>query len=181
MHMLGGLEAALFMKQLTNRFEGTKAEAISSFIIPLSLFPLPFLMMCASPSIQIGSAVTLFILGFLRLMLSFFVLLSVIYLMTKTLRDKASLLKFICANNWVCLPVSILYIPPVFMILGGAYSWSTLYPALLCIMGYSYICTGYIAARTLKLPWELAGFITVCALAVNKSTYSLMLWFGGII
>ena len=179
-HLLGALEIALFMPEARARFNNDYNEARRSFLIPLLLFPLTLLLIYFSPESAHKSAGNLALLYGLRLLINWAVFLGVVYMIARKINRKDYFLPFVTANNWITMPTTAAFLPVIWMMTTGSHSWEELYPFMVCLLFYGYGCTAYIAAQTLRIPWELAGFIAVLAMTVNESTLNLVDWVGSL-
>jgi len=179
-NLLGSLEVALFMPIARKRFSTDADEAIRSFIIPTLLLPvtLMFVYMFPKPELADDSANTIALLYSLRMLLTWGMFLGSVYWLTKNLGRKEYFCQFVIASNWLTIPATLIYFPVAWMMLSGAFDWQQMYPFMFSIMIYTYAFTTFMAAYVLRVPWELAGFITMISIMVNNYTADLISFLG---
>lgn len=177
-NMLGCLEIALFMPVAQQRFANNYDEAIKSFIIPILLFPVSLALVYFYPADDMGaaSANTIALLYSLRMAASWALFILAVYIIAREIDRRDLFYKFIIANNWITLPATVVFLPVGMMLMGGHYSWAELYPFMVCLMLYSYAFTAFMVAHILRVPWELAGFITFIGVFVNDQTLDVTRW-----
>ncbi|MBU0799652.1 MAG: hypothetical protein KKA05_01485 [Alphaproteobacteria bacterium] len=177
-NLLGCLEVALFMPIARQRFANSYDEAVRSFIIPILLFPLSLASVYLFPQEQIvgTSANTIALLYSLRIAASWALFLSAVYMIVREIDRRDLFYKFIVASNWITLPATLVFVPVGWMLMSGLYTWQELYPFMACLMLYSYAFTAFMVAYVLRVPWELAGFITFIGVMVNDNTMDAVHW-----
>ena len=179
-NMLGGLEIALFMPIGRTRFGESRDEAIRSFIVPALLFPLTLLAVYLSPrGGGIDSANMISLLYSLRMLAVWVVFFGTVYWIARETDRKKYFYKFVIASNWLTVPASIVFIPVLWLLMNGTHTWQELYPFMICLLLYTYAFTAFMAAYVLRMPWELAGFITFIGMCVNDSTLKVLHWISG--
>jgi hypothetical protein len=99
-----------------------------------------------------------------------------VYWITKEIGRVEHFYKFVIAANWITIPSTILFLPVIYLIHSGAYSWDELQPLTLTLLGYMYLFTAHMAARVLKAPWEIGGFIVIVSMIVDDSTADILYW-----
>lgn len=178
-NLLGCIEVALFMPIARQRFGTSYDEAVRSFIIPILLFPLSLaaVYMYPQPAVAATSPNTIALLYSLRMAASWALFMAAVYIILNEFDRRELMYKFIIANNWITLPATLVFVPVGWMLMSGAYEWADLYPFMLCLMLYSYAFTAFMVAHVLRVPWELAGFITLVGIIVNDNTLELVHWF----
>lgn len=181
-NLLGTLETALFMKQGAERFSVSKAAMKRSFLIPFLILPLTIsTMIAAHPE---GSALSstainaLAIMYGLRTVLYLACFMGFIYIMARSLDRVESFARMVTANNFLVLPAAVLMLPLSLAFMNGMYSWAEVYPLMVCITLYSYAYTAFMAAHVLRIPKELAIFVSVCSMAINQTALDAMKWLG---
>lgn len=179
-NLLGCLEVALFMPIARQRFGDTYDEAVRSFIIPILLFPLSLAAVYLYPEQPLAGASqnTIALLYSLRLATSWALFLSAVYLIVREIDRRDLFYKFIIATNWITLPATIIFVPVGWMLMSGSYGWQELYPFMVCLMLYSYAFTAFMVAQVLRVPWELAGFITFIGICINDNSFEIIHWVG---
>ena len=178
--LLGCLEIALLMRQGRNRFGNSQQEAIRSFIVPILLSPLVLLaiMLYPAPEISQVSRDTLSLMYALRMAAVTALFLGAVWWIVREIDRREYFLQFVIAMNWLSVPATVLILPCLYLIFSGHYTWAELYPFTCVLMGYSYLFTAFMASCVLRIPLELAGFITFISYAVNTHTMEIMNWIG---
>lgn len=179
--LLGCLEFALLMRQGRTRFGSSYDEAVRSFIIPILLSPpiLLVILLYPAPELSELSRDTLALIFALRMALVNILFLSAVWWIVGEINRREYFLQFVIANNWLSVPATLLIIPCIWLSFSGSYTWEELYPFTCVLMLYSYIFTAYMASSILRVPLELAGFITFISYVINTHTMDIMNWLGG--
>lgn len=180
-NLLGCVEVALFMSVARQRFGNSYDEAVRSFIIPILLFPLSLAAVYLYPQPELAGASpnTIALLYSLRMATSWALFLSAVYMIVREIDRRDLFYKFIIASNWITLPATVVFVPVGWMLMSGAYTWAELYPFMVCLMIYSYAFTAFMVAYVLRVPWELAGFITFIGVLINDNTLDIVHWVTG--
>lgn len=179
-NLLGCLEIALLMRRGRDRFGDSYDEAIRSFIIPILVSPviLLIIMLYPAPEISAVSRSALALLYALRMFAVTALFLGAVWWIVGELDRREYFLKFVTASNWLSIPATVMILPSLYLTFGGYYTWDELYPFTCIAVGYSYFFTAFMAAYVLRIPLELAGFITFIGYMVNTQTLNIMHWIG---
>ncbi|HEY0901350.1 MAG TPA: hypothetical protein VGD95_04440 [Micavibrio sp.] len=179
-NLLGCLEIALLMRKGRDRFGNNYDEAMRSFIVPILLSPIVLLviMLYPAPEISEVSRSTLALVYALRMFAVTALFLGAVWWIVRELDRREYFLQFVTAMNWLSVPATIVILPALYLVFSGMYSWQEIYPITCVLVGYSYLFTGFMAAHVLRIPLELAGFITFISYAVNTHTLDIMNWVG---
>lgn len=179
-NLLGCLEVALFMPIAKQRFGNSYDEAVRSFIIPIVLFPLSLAAVYLFPADTMHGASqnTIALLYALRMVTAWGLFLAAVYYIVREFDRRDLFYKFIIATNWINIPAAVVFIPVGWMLMSGAYTWQELYPFMVCLMLYTYAFTAFMVAHVLRVPWEMAGFITFIGVLINDHTAQFMQWIG---
>jgi len=182
-NLLGSLEIALFMPIARSRFGNSKNEAFRSFLIPTLLFPITLFMVIMSPKAGMSndSAHVLALLYTLRLFVTWFFFFGAVYWIAQQVGKMQHFYQFVIASNWITVPATAIFIPVLFMLYTGAYPAQELYLFTMCLLAYTYCFSAFMAAYVMRIPWELAGFITFVGICVNNSTMDALTWITNII
>jgi len=182
-NLLGGLEVALFMRVARERFGNTKGEALRSFLIPVLFLPLTIFTLYMYPNTELPeqAAGIMALLYCLRMVAVWVFFFGIVYWITAEVDRKTYFYKFVIASNWLSVPATVCFLPVLWMIASGAYSWAELYPFMMCLMFYTYAFTAFMASYVLRIPWELAGFIVFISMCVNNSTLDMYYWVGSLL
>ncbi len=178
-HLLGCLEAALFMPACAERFSSCTKAMKKSFLIPLMILPLTLItVLFAHPHTDItGNTQTILMAVYsLRLFIYLGVFLSIVFFLAKTMDRLESFNRFVTANNWLSLPAALISLPLLIAFMNGHYVWADIYPLMVCITLYSYIYTAFMATHVLRIPFEFACFIMVIGMAVHQSSLDVLKW-----
>lgn len=179
--LLGCLEFSLLMRQGRNRFGSSYDEAVRSFIIPILLSPpiLLVIMLYPAPELSELSRNTLALMFALRMAVINIAFLAAVWWIVGEINRREYFFQFVIANNWLSLPATLLIIPCIWLSLNGSFTWEELYPFTCVLMLYSYLFTAFMASSILRVPLELAGFITFISYIVNTHSLDIMHWLGG--
>tara|TARA_B100000242_G_scaffold197639_1_gene142896 strand:- start:1165 stop:1953 length:789 start_codon:yes stop_codon:yes gene_type:complete len=180
-NLLACLETALFMKQGAERFSVSYIGMKRSFIIPFLILPLSIMTMIAAhpdSNLSMNAMQVLALIYGLRVVLYLAVFCTIMYFMAKNMNRMSSYCRFITANNWLVIPAAVLMLPLSLGFMGGHYEWSEVYPMMVCFTLYSYAYTAFMAAHVLRIPMELAAFVSICSMAVNQTALDVMKWIG---
>jgi len=177
-NLLGCLETALFMPAGTRIGSGYE-EMLRSFFVPVLAFPVALLAIYLSPQPGMAgySENTLSLLHTLRFTLSLGIFLGFVYVIASKIERRDHFFRFIIANNWLSVVPAVLTLPILFMLTGGdgqSFVEAQALSALLLV--YTCAMTAFIAACTLVIPIELAGFIAFIGFVVNDSSYDILGW-----
>jgi len=178
-NLLGALEIALFMRSGAERFCAGRTGMMKSFVIPLILLPLTLLtILSAHPAgtLDATSMKMLAALYSLRLFVYLGAFLAFVYTMAKTMDRLDAFYRFACANNWLSIPAALLMAPLVIAFLNGAYSWTEIYPIMVCITLYAYAYTAFMATYVMRIPMELACFIAIAGMAIHQTSLDVLKW-----
>lgn len=179
-NLLGCMEIALLMRKGRDRFGNNYDEALRSFIVPILLSPLVLLviMLYPAPDISDVSRSALALIYALRMFAVTALFLGAVWWIVGELDRREHFLQFVTASNWLSVPATVAILPVLYLVFNGHYTWDELYPFTCVLVGYSYLFTGFMAAYVLRIPMELAGFITFLSYAVNTHTLDIMNWIG---
>jgi hypothetical protein len=154
-----------------------------SFIIPFLLFPLTLLAVYAFPKPELSdnSAHTIAMLFSLRTAATWLLFFGAIYWLTGEIDRRKHFYQFVTAMNWLTIPATVIFLPIAWYLYTGAYSWDELNAIMMSLMFYTYMFTAFMAAKILRIPWELGGFICMISILIDDSTNNLLYWVGSII
>lgn len=178
-HLIGCLEAALFMPVCAKRFNSSSKAMKKSFLIPFMILPITLItVLSAHPHADItgGTQTLLMVIYSMRLFIYLGVFFGIVYFMAKNMNRLEQFNQFVTANNWLTLPAAILTLPLLIAFINGYYSWADIYPLMVCITLYSYAYTGFMVTHILRIPWELACFIMVIGMAVHQTSLDVLKW-----
>ena len=178
--LLGALELALFMKQSVERFHLDMNAMWRSFLVPIALTPLTFLMLYLShherPEISNLTysevAGLFFVKGLVGLALS----LLILYGFAKAYDRLDRFYLTITAANWSSIIPTALFLPIMITYALGWYTWDDIYGISVILALYTYAITGFLLTYTFKIPWEMGGFLTVVLLAINETGFDIIYW-----
>lgn len=180
-NLLGALETALFMRSGPERFSQSEKGMKLSFLIPLIILPFSIVPMIAAHPESGLSAIAMYALAAvygLRTVLYLAGFTAVMYILAKNMGRMDGFYRFVTANNFLVLPAAVLMLPLSFGFMSGLYSWAEVYPMMVCFTLFSYAYTAFMAMHVLRIPFELAVFVSVCSMAINQGALGLMKWVG---
>lgn len=181
-NLLGSLEVALFMRDGPKRFGNTYDEAMRSFLIPAFLFPASALgfFLSDTPETIGAQENTLLILLSFRVVFIWLMFFGTVAWLLRHVDHMKHFYRFVIASNWIAIPATVAFLPVIWMVVSGAYTWEEIYPFTMFLVFYGYALVAYAAVYALVIPWELAMFITMISMVINDSTLNLMTWIGRI-
>ncbi len=182
-NLLGTFEVALFMREGPNRFGNTRDEAFRSFLIPTFLFPasaMAFFLSGAPESIG-ATENTLLMLLSLRIVFFWALFFGTVAWILRRVDHMNHFYRFVVAANWVAIPTTVIFMPVLWMLVSGAYSWDQLYPFTMFLVFYGYALIAYAAVYALIVPWEFAMFIAMICMVISDGTLNLMTWIGRVL
>lgn len=179
--LLGCLEIALFMPKGAERFDADKQTMARSFLIPLLFLPISIgVVLSAHPAaLSAGSMQVIGAIYALRLFVYLGAYLALVFAMTKFLNESAEdqmqdFYRFATANNWLTIPAAMLMAPLVLSFMSGNHEWAEIYPLMVFIALYSYAYTAFMAARVLRIPMELAVFVSIAGMAIHQTSLDVI-------
>lgn len=178
--LLGCLEIALFMPKGIERF-GTDIGAMwRSFILPILSMPLTFIalthMQNATPELTEASYITVAGLFFIRGIFTIILGLGILYAFSKAYDRMQYFCLAITIGNWTTVISTVLFLPILLSMMLGWHNWEDVYPFSLILTMYTYIFGTFAMTYALRIPWEMAGFLTIIGLAINQTSLDGLLW-----
>ena len=177
---LAALECALFMKQGIPRFNDDFNAMLKSFLIPLAFLPFSFIGLYYSQDQRPElSGVSYEYLALLFIGKTFFTTLlgfAMIYGFAKYYDRTRHFYRTITAGNWASIAPTLLFLPVLYSMSMGWHSWEEVYPVTIVFSIYTYALAGFILTFALKIPWEMAGFLTICGMAINETGFDVLYW-----
>ena len=177
---LGALECALFMKQGIPRFNGDLPAMMKSLLIPLAFLPLSFIGLYYSQGQRPElAAISYEYLALLFIGKTFFTTLlglAMIYGFAKYYDRTQHFCRTITAGNWASIAPTLLFLPVLYSMSMGWHSWEEVYPVTIVFSIYTYALAGFILTFALKIPWEMAGFLAICGMAINETGFDVLYW-----
>jgi hypothetical protein len=172
-NLLGCFEIAIFMSNGVGRFNGTKAVALKSLVLPVVLVPL---IVIATAFLSRGLATEVLIpLHVGRIIISMTVFWGIVYMLAKHFGRDQYFWRFVNVSCWVELIGALLTLPILFGILAG-YDFSVFesYAVFITVVGYIY--SAFITTYVFRLPWELGGFVAIVGMGVNENLLDLTIY-----
>jgi hypothetical protein len=175
--LLGCFEIMIFMSQGVARFSTTKRDGLRSFIWPAIFIPIA--LFCFSFHSTGYSLPLLLTLHGARMILTFAITFVLVYYLSKYYERDQYFWQFVSATNWLNIPIFVLLLPIVFSLVSitGEVETAAHYDALagtfrsyaIFITMLSYVYTAFVMTYALKLPWELAGAVTIVCLGIDQT------------
>lgn len=179
--LLGVLEISLYMRSGVARFDNDiKAFWQSFWIIALNIALVPVAIPYvyeADESLQVlpvNAVIWLFLLKFIFTIIT---LVAFSYWVCRMLNREHDFRHYITASNWTSLTSFILYLPFLFLMASGFFTYMELSNHLFVMAVYIYSLGAYVAKRVLKIPWSLAIAIVIASLAINEMYFGLLYMF----
>jgi uncharacterized membrane protein len=168
--LLGCFEILLFMPRGVERFGNDKGQMIRSFIVPFSMMPFVIAivvnMFPEFPALLIASLVVF------RGLLATILFFGIVYFMAKQMDRQEHFLRFLTIANWTNINGIVIAVPILIgLALGVDTSTFEVYAVFSEILGYVY--GAFVMTYCLRIPWEMGGFISVVALAINQNLWAL--------
>lgn len=178
--LLGAMELALFMKQGVDRFPSDFSAMLKSFLIPLIFMPLSFIGLYYSqgqrPELADISFEYLSVLFIGKDVITLILGLAMIYGFAKYYDRTQYFYLTITAGNWASIFPTLLFIPVLYTMSMGWHSWEEAYPVTIVFSLYTYVLAAFILTFSLKIPWEMAGFLAICGMAINETGFDFLYW-----
>lgn len=178
--VLGAMEVAIFMAQGVGRFGTDKRAMLLSFLLPLVLAPLSIYALYLSHPEQEEIAHLSFgyvnILFFFKGLFGIVLSLSLLYGFAKYYDRREHFYLTITALNWSALFPTLLFMPIVISMGLGWHNWDEVYNINVVAAIYSYCVTAFVMTYAFRIPWEMAGFLTICLLAINEIGFDILYW-----
>ncbi len=179
-NLLATLEMALLMPQGPARFTNDISAMFRSFWLMIVVMPFTYyaisLLQPATPQIAELSYILVAFMFTMKILVATVLTLLLSYGFAKQYERMDHFCTAITALNWSGLINTLLFLPAVLMVGSGAYIWDDIYGYLVFLMLYGYVITGFILTYTMRIPWELGGFLAVCFMAINQTSIDLMYW-----
>ena len=183
-HLLGCLDAMLFMPRAGERFSGNYNDMLGSFVMVVLVSPLMLLgaLIAPTPALAEHSQNLVSLTYTLRFAIALGIFVGFVYLLAARTERQQHFFKFVTAYNWLMVPTVIISLPVTLMMASNdpltAHQGMVLSYFLLI---YMFAFTSYIAACTLRIPLELAGFIAIIAFQIDHSSYEFVNWIGNML
>jgi hypothetical protein len=176
-NILGCIEVMVFMKGSVDRFSPKKIDAIKSFIIPIVLIPIA--LFAFSFKSTGFSLLVLMTLHAARMIVAMVLSYAVVYIFCRQYKREEHFFQFITASNWMNIPIMVMLVPILFSLTMHAFgsiafdSYAQIvkdyesYAVFITCLAYVY--TAYIMTHALRIPWEMAGAITIVGLGIDQT------------
>lgn len=176
--LLGCFEISIFMRTGVNHFDGKKSSIIKSFYVVvlnliLVLATVPFIYSAQGEwqSQSLFFVAFLFGLKFIGCLLCS---LFFVYYCCKIIQRKHNYSKFITTANWCSLIPLVVFLPFLLLLAFGPTTYEHIASIVIFISIYSYVVTAFVTRYVIDVPWELAGFIAICTMAINETGFQLL-------
>ncbi|MGH1455980.1 MAG: hypothetical protein ACRBDI_04300 [Alphaproteobacteria bacterium] len=171
--LLGCFEVFLLMPVGIKRFEGSRAEAIKSFVIPIVLLPFIMIVLVAmSPGYSVNLLV---LIHLIRIIVTVILGLAAVYFLAMQFGKVEYFYKFLNVSNWYNIP-SVIFLSPIIFAFMMGYDMGAMesYAVFLTLIGVLY--SSFVITHVFKLPWELGGFIAIVCLAIDQNVFGFALY-----
>lgn len=183
-HLLGCVDTLLFMPQAGQRFSNSYNYMLGSFVIPVLFFPLMLLTVLLYPQPEMAeqSQNTISLIYTLRFTIALGIFLGFVYFLSRKTDRTDHFFRFVTANNWLTVPSVILSLPVAIMMSSADPVVAQQgYVLSYILLIYTFAFTAFIAACTLRIPIELAGFVAIIGFQINNSSYEIIDWIGTVL
>ena len=171
--LLGCFEVLLFMPRGVNRFEGSKEQAIKSFIVPIVLLPLMLIVMVAlSPGYSWN---LLIVIHLVRTVVTIALGLMAVYFLTVQFKRSEYFYKFLNVSNWFNVSNVALTFPIIGALLLG-YDMTIMESYAIFVTILSVVYMAFMVSHVFRLPWELGSFIAIVCLAIDQNIFGVALY-----
>ena len=167
-HLLGIFEIFLFMPRGFENFSADTNTMIKSFIWPLIITPL-VLLTIVMLSDGTYPAELLFLLHGSKIIISFIICLALTFIFCKSYDRLDFLYKYITIANWFELAMFALTAPILFCLSFDIATAQDMQTYALFVTLIYYVYAAYILTHTLRIPWEMGGFISISFMFVNET------------
>ncbi|MCB1721748.1 MAG: hypothetical protein H6860_02260 [Rhodospirillales bacterium] len=170
-NLLGTFEISLFMRSGVERFEVGVDQVLRSFLWPLVALPIAlivtlFLSEGYSPWL-------LLILHSVRILLTYALSLILVFFFCKRVNRMEFLYKYIIVQNWFELALLALIAPMlVCLSIGMPVEQVENYAVFITVLSYVYC--GFILTYSLRIPWEMGGFIAVSFMFIDETAFDVL-------
>lgn len=176
--LLGCFEISIFMRTGVNHFDGKKSSIIRSFYVValnliLVLATVPFVY-AAQGDLQAQSLFAVTALFALKFVGCLVCSLLFVYYCCKIIQRKHNYSKFITTANWCSLIPLVVFAPFLLLLAFGPTTYEHVASVVVFISMYSYVITAFVTRYVIDVPWELAGFIAICTMAINETGFQLL-------
>lgn len=183
-HLLGCIDAMLFMPRADERFSGNYNDMLGSFVILVLVSPLMLLgaLIAPAPALAEQSQNLVSLTYTLRFAIALGIFVGFVYLLASRTERQQHFFKFVTAYNWLMVPTVILSLP--ISLMTASHDPVTAQQGLILsyfLLVYMFAFTSYIAASTLRIPIELAGFVAIIAFQIDHSSYEFVDWIGAML
>lgn len=183
-HLLGCLDAMLFMPRAGERFSGHYNDMLGSFVMVVLASPLMLMgaLIAPAPALAEQSQNLVSLTYTLRFAITLGIFVGFVYLLASRTERQQHFFKFVTAYNWMVV-LSIVFSLPVTLMMASADPITAHQGLVLSyfLLAYMFAITAYIAASTLNIPMELAAFIAIIALQIDRSSYEFVDWVGALL
>lgn len=176
--LMGIFEISIFMEKGFQRFENSAKSAMHSFIWPAITIPMALIVSIALS--QGYSFSLLFILHSIRIISAFLLSLLLAFAFSKQLKRQNHFLKFLTIFNWFEVVMLALISPALILLtLGTPLEQIETYAVFVMLVGYLY--SAYIITHSLRVPWQLGGFVSISFLFIDETTMKIMTYIRDIL
>ena len=179
-NLLATLEIALFMRQGPARFGHSFDEMLRSWLIIFITMPVGFVcvaFMAPTNPVLADLPVTLnCFLFFVQALVSTGLAFLVIWMFTRQYKKTEYFLTTITALNWIGVIPTLLYFPLVIGLVSGHLTWDETRVVTIFFAFYGLLYTAFTITHVMRIPWQMGGFLTIVAFAINETTLDAMYW-----
>lgn len=172
-NLKGIFEIALFMPSGFERVEVSLQKMLRSFIWPLIIMPIALFttVMLADEGHPYSF---LLIAHSLRMLIAFGLSLFVIIVFCRHYERMEHLYQYITTANWFEVALFVLVLPIFLLLTTGMFTVDQLSNFALFVTLVSYVYTGFIITHTLRVPWEMGGFLAIAFMMISETGYDVL-------
>lgn len=181
--LVGAFDLLFLFGRGIGAFEGKKAAALRSLLIPLVFFPLSLLFSYFYPpkGMETGFPAERILLTVgAQYIVSFIFSLALVAGLARALGKQGRFWLFLEASNWVGVAMNVVTLP---LVLAAVFGWlprEQMDRIFVIVALYGYLVTACVAYRSFQVNWQLAGFIAVATFFAGQATWDLLFWAQGI-
>jgi hypothetical protein len=184
-YLLGVFEIGIFMKDGVNRFGKGFPDLWCSFGIvllslPLILASVPYVYNAQEELQSISLNIVALLFGG-KFFVSLGLQIGFSYIVCKVLQIPQKFIHYVTVSNWATIIPTLFYLPILYTLSQGFQNYDSVYPYLVFISIYSYALGAFITKYVLGIPWELAIFIAICAMAISEGCYKLLFFVANMV
>lgn len=179
-NLLATLEIAMFMRQGPERFGEDFREMLRSWALFAIFLPMTFLSLYyLQPEDPAFSKISYGFLAFLvliKIIITTAAYVAIIYGIARQYDRKQYFYVTITALNWAAIITSLMLMPGILGVALDHYQWPELTNYHIFLAIYGYALGAFTMTFTMRIPWEMATFLSIISMALDQSSLQFMKW-----